>query len=106
MNTNICPVKKQKQFECKNCNFICSKSSNYNSHLLTAKHLLAINSENPVNDTNITTNANIENKIFTCKCARSFGGSSKHSGTSALAVIFSFIAMSASMHRMNRKYRK
>ena len=72
MNTNICPVKKQKQFECKNCNFICSKSSNYNSHLLTAKHLLAINSENSVNDTNITTNANIENKIFTCKCGKEY----------------------------------
>ena len=72
MNTNASIVKKTKQFECKNCNFICSKSSNYNSHLLTAKHLLVINSENSVNDTNITTNAKIENKIFTCKCGKEY----------------------------------
>ena len=30
--------KNAKIFECKNCDFICSKSSDYNRHQLTLKH--------------------------------------------------------------------
>ena len=35
--------KNAKNYECKKCNFICSKLSNYNQHLLTAKHNLKEN---------------------------------------------------------------
>ena len=27
-----------KKFKCEYCNFICSKLSNYNTHILTSKH--------------------------------------------------------------------
>lgn len=30
--------KNAEKYECLKCNFICSKESNYNKHLLTAKH--------------------------------------------------------------------
>jgi|UniRef100_A0A6C0ISW1 hypothetical protein len=38
-------------FNCENCNFICSKKSNYNKHLLTAKHqkLTFVNKKMPKN---------------------------------------------------------
>ena len=32
-------LKMPKEYYCEKCDFICSKKSNYNSHLLTAKHL-------------------------------------------------------------------
>ena len=35
--TDIMP-KTIKKFECEKCNFICNKQSNYNTHLLSAKH--------------------------------------------------------------------
>jgi len=35
--------KNTNNYECKKCNFICSKKSNYNQHLLTAKHKLEAN---------------------------------------------------------------
>ena len=37
MTTKKCQIKEQK-FICHSCNFICSKKSNYNTHLKTAKH--------------------------------------------------------------------
>ena len=30
-------------FNCENCNFICSKKSNYTKHLMTAKHKILTN---------------------------------------------------------------
>ena len=39
MYTNIKMPKNAKSFECKICNFICSKQSNYTNHLNTAKHI-------------------------------------------------------------------
>ena len=38
MEINKMP-KNAKTYECKKCSFICIKKSNYNIHLLTAKHL-------------------------------------------------------------------
>jgi hypothetical protein len=35
--------KNAKKFECENCNFACSKQSNFNMHLTTAKHIRLIN---------------------------------------------------------------
>ena len=35
--------KSAKNFECEKCNFICSKQSNFNLHLTTAKHIRLIN---------------------------------------------------------------
>jgi hypothetical protein len=32
------PEKNSKKFECKSCDFICSKQSNYEKHILTSKH--------------------------------------------------------------------
>ena len=32
-------------YSCKKCNFICSKKSNYDKHLTTAKHLKVTNEE-------------------------------------------------------------
>ena len=40
---NIMPISFQK-FHCEYCDFRCSKQSNYNKHILTAKH---INRTNP-----------------------------------------------------------
>ena len=34
--------KNAKQYNCESCNFICSKQSNYNTHLLTSKHKMII----------------------------------------------------------------
>jgi hypothetical protein len=35
--------KNAKKYECEKCNFICSKQSNFNMHLTTAKHMRLIN---------------------------------------------------------------
>jgi hypothetical protein len=35
--------KNAKKYECEKCNFICSKQSNFNMHLTTAKHIRLIN---------------------------------------------------------------
>ena len=60
--------KKQKiinHFICEKCNFNCSKKSNYNNHLLTAKHKKQINVIQMVyNDT-------IKN-AFQCDCGKSY----------------------------------
>ena len=36
-------AEKCRKYVCANCNFICSKLSNYNTHLLTAKHQMITN---------------------------------------------------------------
>ncbi len=35
--------KNAEKYSCEKCNFICCKKSNYDRHLLTAKHYNAIN---------------------------------------------------------------
>ena len=49
-SANNLPPKNAKTFHCELCDFLCSKNSDYNRHLVTAKHLNA-NSVNP--DANI-----------------------------------------------------
>ncbi len=50
------PTKNSIFFECKMCDFICSKQSNYQKHILTSKHKLLTNIEN----------VNKDAKIFDC----------------------------------------
>ena len=40
---NNLPPKPAKTFHCELCDFLCSKNSDYNRHLITAKHLMANN---------------------------------------------------------------
>ena len=40
---NLFMPKSKILFECKKCNYICSKNSNYQTHLLTAKHNRRVN---------------------------------------------------------------
>ena len=42
--------KTAKNFECEKCNFICSKQSNYNMHLSTAKHIRLINANSSLHE--------------------------------------------------------
>jgi hypothetical protein len=50
------PPKNSKVFECKHCDFVCSKQSNYDKHISTGKHKRLTNIEND----------NKNAKIFTC----------------------------------------
>jgi len=50
------PLKNSKVFECKHCDFVCSKQSNYDKHISTDKHKRLTNIEND----------NKNAKIFTC----------------------------------------
>jgi hypothetical protein len=50
------PPKTSKIFECKVCDFVCSKQSNYDKHIVTGKHKRLTNIEND----------NKNAKIFTC----------------------------------------
>ncbi len=55
--------KNANNFECEKCNFICSKQSNFNNHLITAKH------KNRTNRTEqVTENAN----TFHCECGKKY----------------------------------
>ena len=48
---------------CENCNFKCSKQSNYNKHILTAKHQILQNT---------TSNLPTPAKQFTCDCGKEY----------------------------------
>ena len=68
--TDILAKKNAKKFHCENCNFICSKKSNYDKHLLTPKHQ---------NTDKILTNTDAENaenavvtNIFICECGNNY----------------------------------
>ncbi len=50
-------------FECEKCNFTCSKQSNYNNHLSTAKH---------INRTNRTESMPENANTFECDCGRKY----------------------------------
>jgi hypothetical protein len=54
-----------KHFECKICDFICSKNSNFQSHLSTAKH---------INATLCYTNTdqNVIPKLYICSCSKEY----------------------------------
>jgi len=59
MSTDKMP-KNAKKFYCENCDFTCSKHSNYVSHLLTRKHKLATKS----------TDKMPKNAEYTCECGK------------------------------------
>ena len=61
---NALPPKPAKKFNCEPCDFTCSKNSDYNRHLITAKHLMANNANAAViaSVTHIGSNCNHEFK--------------------------------------------
>lgn len=72
MDTSLMP-KNAELFNCKICNFNCSKQSNFSIHLLTSKHIKRYNMIQ--NDTKkMPKNATTQ---YTCKCGKEF---SYHSG--------------------------
>jgi len=64
MDTNENNPKNAKIFICENCNFKCSKPSNYNKHILTAKHKRQIIDKEK--------NAASIAKCFDCKCGKTY----------------------------------
>ncbi len=68
MFTNLAPPKRQ-DFECKKCDFKCSKKSDYNRHISTRKHKKLTN----VDKINAINNILEEEKTkFKCSCGKSF----------------------------------
>jgi hypothetical protein len=71
--TDILDTKNASKFYCKSCDFICSKQSNFNKHLLTLKHkttdklLTNTDTENAEN----AENSNIPNN-FVCECGKEY----------------------------------
>jgi hypothetical protein len=63
--------KNAEKYVCEDCNFKCSKLSNYNTHLLTAKHKMITNG-NPNTDDKSQKNA----KAYVCDCGKSYNFSS------------------------------
>lgn len=59
--------KNAEKYICEDCNFKCSKLSNYNTHLLTAKHKMITNGNNKM-----PKNA----KAFVCDCGKEYNFSS------------------------------
>lgn len=62
MNTNYFTQITPKKFTCECCNFKCSKNSDWERHLLTAKHKKL---KNPNNFT-----PNYAEKLYTCNCGK------------------------------------
>jgi hypothetical protein len=52
-------------FLCNNCNFVCSKQSNYDKHVSTLKHKIRTN-------TNEYEQKNAEKKSYDCQCGKSY----------------------------------
>jgi hypothetical protein len=68
--TDILAPKNAKNFYCENCNFICSKKSNYDKHLLTSKHK---NTDKILTNTDAENaeNASVTNE-FICECGNTY----------------------------------
>ena len=66
MVTKKVPKNAEKYF-CEKCNFECSKKSNYDKHILTAKHLRVTNG-----DKKMPKNAENEKNKFVCECGKSY----------------------------------
>ena len=60
--------KMPKDYYCEKCDFICSKKSNYTSHLLTAKHL---NTYNYLQN-DLQKNAKNAENYYTCDCGKKY----------------------------------
>ena len=63
--------KNAENYVCEDCSFKCSKLSNYNTHLLTAKHQMITNG-NPNDNNKPPKNA----KAYTCNCGNKYNFSS------------------------------
>jgi small nuclear ribonucleoprotein (snRNP)-like protein len=61
--------KMPKEYYCEKCHFICCKKSNYNIHLLTAKHL---NTYNYLQNDLQKNAENAENNYYTCDCGKKY----------------------------------
>ena len=59
--------KTARKYTCNNCDFKCSKLSNYNSHILTAKHQILTNTY-----TNDDTKSRKMPAAFTCDCGKEY----------------------------------
>ena len=59
--------KNAEKYICENCNFECSKKSNYDKHILTAKHkrLTMLTQKMPKNAEN-------DKNKFVCECGKSY----------------------------------
>ena len=70
-NCEICDPENANSFHCEVCNFKCSKQSNYNTHILTAKHKNRINRTEimPNNDESNTRNDSIQ---YVCECGKTY----------------------------------
>jgi hypothetical protein len=68
--TDILAPKNAKKFHCENCNFICSKKSNYDKHLMTSKHK---NTDKILTNTDAENaeNASVTNE-FICECGNTY----------------------------------
>jgi hypothetical protein len=68
--TDILAPKNAKNFHCENCNFICSKKSNYDKHLMTSKHK---NTDKILTNTDAENaeNASVTNE-FICECGNTY----------------------------------
>jgi hypothetical protein len=64
--TVILPPKNAKKYICDTCDFKCSKESDWNRHIITAKHQ---KNANILTDTYITTP---KNTIYECKCGKNY----------------------------------
>ena len=56
-------LKNAEKYICEKCNFNCSKQSNWNIHILTAKHQMLINANEKMPKTA---------KIFMCSCGKEY----------------------------------
>ena len=63
MFTNV-DAKNAKKFVCEKCHFECSKLSNYNKHIMTAKHIKLTNADKKMP---------ITNSQHICSCGKQFG---------------------------------
>ena len=69
--TNEKNAKKRQKFICVNCDFKCCKQSDYDRHILTAKHKLLTNTNE-----NFQKNA----KVYVCSCGKQYKHASSLSG--------------------------
>jgi len=99
-NDKLNHAKNARKIECKDCNFVCYKLSNYKAHLLTVKHKTALNDNNDnKNDNNDNT---INAKPYVCeKCNVKYkyaSGLSRHKKTCTYTNENTVITLSNDQH--------
>ena len=63
--------KNANSFHCEVCNFKCSKQSNYNTHILTAKHKNRIN-RTEIMPNNAESNTRNDSIQYVCECGKTY----------------------------------